>query len=610
MTYSETNFSIRRFLGLGKDRKNVLSAISLIIVGLFYFFVIGSALQTPIYIFEHRVSYERIFQMHVISLEVDSLIVILSTIVWMYFSINAKYRIAAITVFISVFLGLLFMNHKMVSLVGSALTLPVIICLIIINGLVHNKILSYDKSITAHYISISAFILGFLGIVSLILYIATGVSTISVEIYSYAIFHQLLSIFSPLILAALVFSVPLKILLDYLFSKLKIKKNSLPVGTVEEKFTKKQVRIYLMSCVMLAICIAIIPHLSTTNPNNVRVGVDSPFYVEWLNQIKNHTGNPTNLVFKDIASGDRPLTLIIIYLITVTINADTFQVVEFSPLVLSPLLVLVTFFLTRELTSNDKISILASFLCAISFQTLIGIYAGFYANWIALILGYLAFVLIVKSLKHPSKLKYVGVAVLMTGMLLAHVHSWIIMISVAFIFLFVLQMLDYYPRKRFIILYLILSSSVAVDIIRALLIGTPTGIVADLSISLQQGLGIYQFIDRFNSLADTVQTYYGGAFANIAILGLVAYWLVRCRPRELTSIFVLIFLSTALVPLFLGDWVLQSRVLFDIPFQIPVAISLYFISKENHKLLYITMVLITGYLSLHVIANLGYVRAG
>ncbi len=137
--------------------------------------------------------------------------------------------------------------------------------------------------------------------------------------------------------------------------------------------------------------------------------------------------------------------------------------------------------------------------------------------------------------------------------------------------------------------------------------GSSNGLESDFSVGVVHGLGISQFNERLKTLADTVQTYYGGVFANIAILGLVLFWLVRCRTRELANIFVLIFFPIALIPLFLGDYVLQSRVLYNIPFQIPAAISLYAIWKENHKIMFIAILLVTGYLSFHVLANLGYV---
>ena len=234
-------------------------------------------------------------------------------------------------------------------------------------------------------------------------------------------------------------------------------------------------------------------------------------------------------------------------------------------------------------------------------------YAGFYANWLALILGYLVFILVVKYLKNPSIFTMVTLAIVMTGVLLAHNYTWTIVVFVAFVFLLILYVLNYYPRKRIILLYLILSSSIAVDLLKSSLADSTTGLEADVSVGLRHGFGISQFNERLKTLSETVQTYYGGAYANIAILGLVVYWLIRCRARELPNIFILIFLSSALIPLFLGDWVVQSRVLYDIPFQIPAAIALYTIWKENHKITFIAILLITGYLSLHVVANLGYV---
>ena len=134
------------------------------------------------------------------------------------------------------------------------------------------------------------------------------------------------------------------------------------------------------------------------------------------------------------------------------------------------------------------------------------------------------------------------------------------------------------------------------------------GFGADFSIG-RPGLGISQFSERLVTLAETVQTYYGGVYANITILGLVMYWLIRSQPRETANIFIMIFLSTALIPLFIGDYVLQSRVLYNIPFQIPAAISLYYIGRKNGKIVSIALLLITVYLSFHVLANLGYIPA-
>jgi asparagine N-glycosylation enzyme membrane subunit Stt3 len=74
--------------------------------------------------------------------------------------------------------------------------------------------------------------------------------------------------------------------------------------------------------------------------------------------------------------------------------------IEYIPIILAPTLVIVVYFVTRELIPNNDIAaLLASFLTAVSSHTLIGIYAGFYANWLALTIGYLSFVFLTASVK-------------------------------------------------------------------------------------------------------------------------------------------------------------------------------------------------------------------
>lgn len=607
MTPSSSNPFILHYLGKGKDRRIVISSLCFTIIAYFYFFVIGSAFQTKVYTFEHRVTYENIFQTHITTLNIDALVTISATMAWVYFSLKNRYVKSGILIVFSVFPLLYLVNHDTILVLGAELTIPVIVSLIIIDKFRGNKILNHDAQLSISYTTIVTIVFASLGISSLTLFFISGSTMSEVEKYPYAVYQELLSILTPIVMAALVFCLPLKILLNTFLDKLKMKRYSILLDTTEVRLDRKKLIIYLSLCIILGIAAAVIPHSAVINPNHERLGVDTPRYVLWLNLMKNETAAPFQLALKDIASGDRPLTLIILFLMAEVSKADPFQVAEYSPIIFASALVLVTFFLTRQLTSNDKIALISSFLSAISFQTLIGIYSGFYANWLALILGYLVFALLLRNLKTPSKFSAAALALTMSGVLLAHVYTWTIVISVAFVFLFVVLMLNYYARRRIFVLYLILSSSIAVDILKSTWIGSSSGLEVDLSVGVTHGLGISQFGERLKTLADTVQIYYGGVYANIAILGLVIYWLIHCRTRESANIFIMIFLSTALVPLFLGDYVLQSRVLYNVPFQIPAAISLYYIGRNNGKMISIALLLITGYLSLHILANLGYV---
>ena len=59
-----------------------------------------------------------------------------------------------------------------------------------------------------------------------------------------------------------------------------------------------------------------------------------------------------------------------------------------------------------------------------------------------------------------------------------------------------LQALYYYPRRHFLLLYLVLSSSIAVDVMKSSWTGSLTGLESDVSIGFGHGFGISQFTDR------------------------------------------------------------------------------------------------------------------
>jgi hypothetical protein len=77
----------------------------------------------------------------------------------------------------------------------------------------------------------------------------------------------------------------------------------------------------------------------------------------------------------------------------------------------------------------------------------------------------------------------------------------------------------------------------------------------------------------------------GGVFSNFIILTLGLFWVLKSNMREPHTIFLMIFLSAGLVPLFFGVWTIQSRVFYDMPFEIPAAIALYYISSRSGSIL-------------------------
>jgi hypothetical protein len=280
--------------------------------------------------------------------------------------------------------------------------------------------------------------------------------------------------------------------------------------------------------------------------------------------------------------GDRPLTILFLFTVTKIVPADLSHIIDYLPIALGPALVLAVYLLTRTMIpKNDSIPILASFLTAVSFQTLIGIYAGFYANWLALIIGYLSILYLFKSLKAPTRLNFVVYCILVILLLFSHVYTWSILAVVMATFLIVILKMNRYPRRYIMLLLLIIFFSVVIDIIRMTLTGAPGGIEGDIQLFNYLGVGPEQFFIRWDNILDTTEHALGGIFGNSIILGLGLYWLFRVNYLEPHNIFIIIFLSVGIMPLFFAEWTIQSRVFYNIPFQIPAASGLNYVKQQK-----------------------------
>jgi hypothetical protein len=95
-------------------------------------------------------------------------------------------------------------------------------------------------------------------------------------------------------------------------------------------------------------------------------------------------------------------------------------------------------------------------------------------------------------------------------------------------------------------------------------------------------VGLKQFTQRWGNLVYATHDYLGGLFGNFIILILGVYWLLRFDIKETSNILLVIFLSVGIFPLYFGDWVVQDRVFYNIPFQIPAAIALSYLSRRDN----------------------------
>jgi hypothetical protein len=585
-------------LGKGTSSISIITSASFVLVSLFYAYTVGSYLKLTVYPFENRIIYYEIFHSYIFSQFIDHLIIISMTAVWFGLSLRGKSRFFLPVIYFGILTVLIAaLGVHLLLEIAAIISMPIIVLLLIFNKLVYQKkmqILNNDTNLLlTNYFAVAGIVLGITGLfISLAPLFSISHYLMHIRNYEYDVF-LLLSSFSATSLLLLLSYVPVKIFVnEFRAAILRITHINNARSTVANNsnnnsnglINSKCKFIYISLFMLLSLVIGLIPHQPQINLDNRQIGVDTDYYVKWTNALT-HAADYREFIHQAFvvqSFGDRPLTLIFLFTIAKILNvANFYSIVEHVPLILGPLLVLAVFFLTRELTSNEKQALLASFLTSISFQVTVGIYTGFYANWFALIIGYLSFVFLLRSLRYSSnKLNLAIFSLLLIALLFTHVHTWSVIVVVMSVFLIIMIKAKHYCKKRIVLLFIILSSSVVLDIVKTSITGSMTGIEKDMEFAKATGTGLEQFIIRWSNLTRSVYSFLGGQFSNFIIFSLGLYWLFQSNTRDISTVFLMIFLSIGLIAFLIGDYRVQARIFYDIPFQIPAAIALSWLRKS------------------------------
>lgn len=572
---------LAEIFSLQEPRLVIISSGIVTILIFFYIFTIGSYFNLEIFILKNRITYDTHFSnIYLINERTDHILIsILAAIGLCIISRNGLAFLTGL-IFSSLTAISIFLNIPMIT-TGIALTsMPVLAGVILYQKYMKkNGAINFDVNVLMNYFAIGYLGLGVYGLLSVIV-LMFNPSAGSQPNYTYYIF-TMFSRASPVLMALLIFCVPVKFLgrqvinvLSEFFHKptiLDLAKHNL--SQVVPK--RRSIAFYLTISVFVSVILAATPHLPLINQEDQQIGADSDIYVKWEQMIMNSTNGKQLLEKVLIASGgDRPISLLFFHFIVKLFGGDILDVIDNLPVLLSPMLVLSVFFLTRQLTSNHLISLLASFLTAVSFQIPIGLYAGFYANWFALSIGYTALAFLIRYLNNPTRRTLAIYSSFLILLLFSHVYTWSVLTIIIGIFLGVVAKANQPKRKAVLVLFLVLIGTVVVDLTRMIVAGTQTGLARDISIAKTEQTGLAQFSERWDNLTQTIWSYYGGLFGNFIILGLCMYWVLTSESRTTSTVLILTFLSIGILPLFFTGWVIQSRVWYDIPFQIPVAIIL------------------------------------
>lgn len=582
----------------------LVSSISFSIVLFFSVITISSFFKPIVYPLIDRVTYSIPFtEIYFIDKYTDQIIIIVVTILWFLTAIKGNFKYFFTGVYGLVISSALLFNEIDINF-AAIISLPIILILLIMNYFYKIYFLIFDKQAYVKQISLFGIIIG---IISLFLSISDIVSP-QIQLpsinYLYYIF-LVFSIFSPLMLIIIALSFPFKFIKYYFFSnfKSKIKENS--NFSFNSKFLKLKTRIIsLILIISLSLFIISIPQYHSINIDNQAIGADSLDYVNFLNPLKeskNYQELSEALLL--ILLGDRSFSLISFYLFSFLIDPSiTLNSIELLPLLITPLLIITIYFLTNELTSNHTISLFAAFLTSISFQVLIGVYGGLYANLFSLLFVNLSILFLIRSMRNPSKKNIILFSLLLLVVLFTHEPTWPIISSIFVIFLFFMIFLNPVNKKIYFLPLLGVLPSFFLELIK-ILFTKESGIIKGITFAGSQGLGIHDFSTIWWNLVTTSQTYLAGLIGNPIILIFVIYWIFISRIKEKEDFLLLVFISIISIPILFTDYVVLSRIIYEIPFQIPAAIAIIHFRKYFGNIPFITVCLWLVIIAIRYVSN-------
>ncbi len=562
-----------------KSPLSFTSDIALILVTIFYIFSIGSFIGPEVYHLEYRTTYKNQFDEFVISEDIDHIILIAISSLWLFiFSITKKSYLFLVLYLATVIIGILIVSNNP-TLLGALCSLPIIAISMIVWTRLYKR--------NHHYSQLSETIkdpVFFLSAAAIILAsVSVGVSLISIfysdSLLSYFRFDYgqhislLLSVLSPILVALLVFCVPIRIALSSIIAVRGYLNAKLSWNVKTHKIPGKIKFPILALIITGSVIFIMIPYFVSYQKGNNYSAVDDYLYyskyIEELNSTKSPAEFFTSLF--TISNGDRPFSLLILYALSTFVHIEiSFEILT---LIISPFYIIAIFFFVAKITGNDYAALLASLLTICSFQLLSGIYAGFYANLIALIPGFISFVILVNVLSKPSMGNVSLYIFTLIILLFCHVYTWSIIVLVTIIFLLLDLVKHFHLRKHVFIALLIISASAVIDIARISITGT-TGLEQDIE-TVKTIFGIENYPNRWAELSRVSYVHLGGLLGNFLMLALAAYFAVTINADKNPFLYILlIFFSIGLFGLFLGNYIMLSRLIFNMPIQVAAALSI------------------------------------
>jgi hypothetical protein len=325
-------------------------------------------------------------------------------------------------------------------------------------------------------------------------------------------------------------------------------------------------RLLLIISLAASVLLAFVPYRPDLNPNRILVGVDSPLYVTWINQMISRPA-PKALLYSFVEGldGSRPLLLVVLYMVA-SLGVSPLQVIEYLPMILAPLLSLSSYTFVRFGQGSASFAGLTALFTPFSFYIAVGLWGGYYANMAALTFAYLFLTLLLLFSKSPSAPKYCTMFTLSVALFLTHPWTWVLMATTCVVFALSLW------RETGMSIHLksitgIVVAGISLDVLKSTVFATRT-VVADLATKLPTGGQVSAF---WVNLVDGLLNTHSGLLGNWIILGMGVFACFSLRSKDWFERLLLLWVVVASVPFLVLDGYNKARIIYDLP--IPVLMS-------------------------------------
>lgn len=320
--------------------------------------------------------------------------------------------------------------------------------------------------------------------------------------------------------------------------------------------------------------------LPWVNPTGMLVSADAPAYYQWIDYMHNvNFDRAMSFAF----SNDRALFLILAYALSFFVSPIV--VVQSISALLIVAFGIVSLLVLRLVVGIREIWVLGLLLVPFSFQALGLIYAGYFANMLALILVFTYVVLFFKLLKHWSALGFFALLATSMGILFSHSWTWFIFAISLLLFLF----LEWRVSRRgqdsgsFRVMIVFVSATLVVglfcDLSRRLLGSVSSS--ASVLVTAQSSLSFPNLGFLVEELGGSVNFILGGVFANgiLAFLAITGFLVLLRFKSPIGRLFISWIFVGCVTILFAADSFVFDRFLFLMPWAIFSALGLFVVAR-------------------------------